>query len=104
MWSLSFVAVLLLQCLLHCLGAAAAAAGVSTQFLQGPPIGNTCVSSLISPALPAFLRPPALPTIRGVLGMRGIMHADLFVGCVGGTHLIVLLLLLFIARSIAGCP
>jgi hypothetical protein len=46
MWSLSFVAVLLLQCLLHCLGAAAAA-GVSTQFLQGPPIGNTCVTSLI---------------------------------------------------------
>jgi hypothetical protein len=45
-----------------------------------------------------------LPTIRGVLGMRGIMHADLFVGCVGGTHLIVLLLLLFIARSVAGCP
>ncbi|CAK9864558.1 unnamed protein product [Sphagnum jensenii] len=40
MWSLSFVAVLLLQCLLHCLGAAAAG-GVSTQFLPGPPIGNT---------------------------------------------------------------
>ncbi len=94
---------LLLQCLLHCLGAAAAG-GVSTQFLQGPPIGNTCVSSLIHLHSQLFFPPPALPTIRGVLGMRGIMHADLFVGCVGGTHLIFLLLLLFIARSIAGCP